>query len=218
LLQKLVVGLGNPGPRYAATRHNIGFRVVEAFARERGLVFPPPGRLSRMLPKLFPPHGADGYRLARGEVARQIVGVLEPLRYMNRSGEAAAAIVAENPAIDVSRDLLVVYDDLDLPLGRIRLRAGGGAGGHRGVGSMIDELDTQAFPRLRFGIGRPEPGGEIVSFVLEPFATADDALLETQVKLAVEAASHFVVEGIAATMDRFNAAGPPAVTGDASST
>jgi PTH1 family peptidyl-tRNA hydrolase len=200
------VGLGNPGPRYAATRHNVGFRVVEEFAREWGLVFPTPGLLSRTLPKLFPPHAAEGFRLAGGDVAEQAVGVLEPLQYMNRSGEAVAGVVRANPAIDPSRDLIVVYDDLDLPLGKIRLRAGGGAGGHRGVGSMIDELGTRDFPRLRFGIGRPEAGGKVVSFVLEPFAPADDALLEMRVKLAANAIAHFVAEGIAAAMDRYNGA------------
>lgn len=118
---KLIVGLGNPGPRYAETRHNVGARVVEAFARAHGIVL-----------AQSPYRG----RFGRGRVANEEVGLLLPETFMNRSGDAVVAVVDAFAGCEVEGDLVVVYDDLDLPFGRIRVRPSGGAGGHRGLGDI----------------------------------------------------------------------------------
>ncbi len=189
----LVFGLGNPGPDYEATRHNLGFLVINALARSRGATLGEgPG------PSLVCP-------LAVGE---QRGAMAEPLTWMNRAGRAARALVDEFEGPDLSR-LLVVTDDLDLPLGRIRFRRSGGNGGHNGLRSMIDELGSSDFPRLRLGIGRPEAGepGAIVDWVLEPFDPAEREVVDEVVGRAVEAVEFFVGEGIEAAMNRYNAGG-----------
>ena len=144
---KLVVGLGNPGPRYADTRHNVGVRVLERFAREHGLALDA---------RRFGSRFGSGW-LAGGE-PRLAVALLAPETFMNRSGEAVAEAVAELGLADVAGDLLVVLDDVDLPFGRLRLRAAGGAGGHRGLADVIVRLARQ---RLRAAAlrGRAARGG-----------------------------------------------------------
>jgi PTH1 family peptidyl-tRNA hydrolase len=132
---------------------------------------------------------------------------------MNRSGEAVALALAAHPSLDPARDLMLVYDDLDLPLGRLRLRPRGGAGGHRGVASVIEALATRDLPRLRFGIGRPEAPGEearneVVDFVLDAFSEPEEQLLAERIPLAAEAAVTLLRDGAVAAMDRFNANGP----------
>ena len=142
---KLVVGLGNPGSRYAGTRHNAGFRVAECFAARHAIALD-----SRSF----------GARFGRGRIPTPAggsldVGVLEPQEFMNRSGDAVALALSMLPVEDPSRDLLVTLDDIDLPFGRLRLRAGGGAAGHKGLEHLIERLGRSDLPRLRFGIGRP---------------------------------------------------------------
>lgn len=190
---KLVVGLGNPGPRYARTRHNVGFRVLEALA----------GRLRVPLE----PSDFEG-RFARAAWDDLEVGLLAPETFMNLSGGPVAAAVRALPVEDPGRDLLVVFDDLDLPLGRLRVRARGGAGGHNGLGDILAALGEQgveAVPRLRFGIGRPPPGVDPVDYVLTPFAKDEDAVLRRAVPRAVDAVVCFLESGAAEAMNRFNA-------------
>ena len=214
---KLVVGLGNPGPRYADSRHNVGFRVVEALARSQGLALDSERFLGRYAEGRLPPGDdeADGAREA------EPLGLLEPQTWMNRSGESVALALQAWPELDPARDLVVVYDDLDLPMGRLRLRPRGGSGGHRGMESVIDSLGTRDFPRLRFGIGRPdeeasEPRpdvdpsttgrGQVVDFVLDTFSPEEERVLASRIPVAAQAAVTLLRDGAVLAMDRFNRA------------
>jgi len=191
---KLIVGLGNPGRRYARTRHNVGFRVTERL-RERWRFDPPEERWDALF--------------ARGRVAALgglDVGVLQPQTYMNESGGALAAALRKLPVEDVSRDVLVVLDDADLPFGRLRLRASGSDGGHRGLADVIDRLGTREIPRMRFGIGRPSLPMETKDFVLARFDAEEEAALPGLLDRAAQATECFLAEGVAAAMNRFNAA------------
>lgn len=184
----LIVGLGNPGDEYAAHRHNIGFRVVEALARAHGL------RFSRR-------RGTKAY-VATGQIRGRPVLLAKPQTFMNRSGQAVGRLCRE---YQVAPDhLLVVYDDLDLPLGRLRLRPEGGSGGHKGMRSIIEALGTQLFARLRVGIDRPPPGVDPADHVLRPFAEEEKALVAEAVTRAVASIESWCVEGILAAMDTFN--------------
>lgn len=192
---KLVVGLGNPGPRYASTRHNVGFRVVEHFAATRGI-----------------PLDAERFagRFGRGRLASGLdVGLLEPLTFMNRSGDAVAEALRMLPVADPGEDLLVVLDDVDLPFGRLRLRPGGGGGGHRGLDHLIERLGRSDFSRLRFGIGRPEVPMETADWVLTRFSPDEEKALEALVPTAADAVEAALVEGIAYAMNRYNPGPPP---------
>jgi PTH1 family peptidyl-tRNA hydrolase len=187
---KLVVGLGNPGSEYADTRHNVGFRVVERLAERHAIAL----RAERRL---------EG-RVGEGTIRGVRAALLLPLTYMNRSGRAVAAALEERPLDEVGADLLVVYDDLDLPFGRLRIRPGGGAGGHRGLADVQAQLGRSDFPRLRFGIGRPAEGLDGVDHVLAPFDPAEAEALAPRLALAVEAVEAVLYEGVAAAMNRFN--------------
>ena len=195
---KLVVGLGNPGPRYRHTRHNAGFRVLDAVAARAGA---------------GPPVSRFAGRYSEGVLAGQRVGLLAPETFMNRSGEALALALAALPIADPEADLLVVLDDADLPLGRLRLRARGSSGGHNGLADVLERLATEAVPRLRFGIGRPLEPRDTVDFVLEPFAPAEEVLLAEALPRAADAVACFVAEGSAVAMNRFNGPGPTDPTG-----
>jgi PTH1 family peptidyl-tRNA hydrolase len=191
---KLIVGLGNPGRRYARTRHNVGFRVT--------------GRLCERW-RLDPPEERFDALFARGRVAALgglDVGVLEPQTYMNESGGSLAAALRKLPVEDVSRDVLVVLDDADLPFGRLRLRGSGSDGGHRGLADVIDRLGTREVPRMRFGIGRPSLPMETKDFVLARFDAEEEAALPGLLDRAAQATECFLAEGVAAAMNRFNAA------------
>jgi PTH1 family peptidyl-tRNA hydrolase len=190
---KLIVGLGNPGPRYARTRHNAGFRVLDAVA-------------ARV--RAGPPESRFAGRFVECSLAGEPVGLLAPETWMNRSGEAVAQALAALPVADPAADLLVVVDDADLPLGRLRLRARGSSGGHNGLADVLERLATDAVPRLRFGIGRPEAPRDTVDWVLEPFAAAEEALLAQALPRAADAVACFVAEGIAPAMNRFNGPWP----------
>jgi PTH1 family peptidyl-tRNA hydrolase len=188
----LVLGLGNPGDRYEDTRHNLGFRVVERVAASAGA-------------KLAP--GPGPYRLAHVSVSGTQGLIAEPTTYMNRAGVAAGELRRRFAGVEIGR-LLAVCDDIDLPLGRVRFRPGGGDGGHKGLRSMIEELGTGDFPRLRLGIGRPQDPvvGDVVEHVLEPFGEAELESVEEMVSRAAQGVRVFVCEGILAAMNRFNAA------------
>jgi PTH1 family peptidyl-tRNA hydrolase len=190
---KLVVGLGNPGPDYERTRHNVGFRIVERVAARHRIAL----RREKRLQSVF---GA-------GRVAGVETALLEPQTYMNLSGRAVRAALDAHP-IDPRADLLVVYDDLDLPFGRLRLRPSGGAGGHNGIGDIADELGHDAFARLRFGIGRPPSGEDPIAYVLAAFTPDEEAALPARLDVAADAIEHALTDGVARAMNRVNA--PPA--------
>lgn len=185
--RKLICGLGNPGVDYAETRHNAGYMVVE---RLRGAC----GGSWRRFDSLA--------QVCSVEIGGVPVLLVQPLTYMNSSGRALQPLVRRWGIPPES--LLVVSDDLDLPLGAIRLRPGGSSGGHRGIQSVIECLGTQQFPRLRIGIGRPPEGVDAADYVLSPFSPEEKGRLEEILELAAEAAACWAVEGIEAAMSRYN--------------
>ncbi len=183
---KLVVGLGNPGSRYAETRHNLGFAVVDALARRWGF------DMSR---EKF--HAWIGDGTAGG----QRVMLLKPTTFMNLSGQAVQAAVAFHKV--PLEDLLVVSDDLDLPTGQLRVRASGSSGGHRGLESIIRLLGSEAFARVRIGIGRASRDA-VVAHVLSGFAEDEAAAAEATIRRAADAVECWVAEGVTAAMNKFN--------------
>jgi PTH1 family peptidyl-tRNA hydrolase len=190
---KLVVGLGNPGPQYARTRHNVGFRVVARFAADHGIA------LDREAYRgIF---GAGEARLEGHPSVR--VGVLQPHTFMNRSGDAVAE-AARALGLEAPGQLLVATDDVDLPFGRIRLRAKGGAGGQRGLGHIIERLGTQEFPRLRFGVGRPQGGWQTSDHVLDAFSDEEEEVLIERIARAADAITWSVCAGVPLAMNEFN--------------
>jgi peptidyl-tRNA hydrolase, PTH1 family len=193
----LILGLGNPGEEYRATRHNVGFRVVEELARRWRV---PLDRLDC--------NSLTGRRVA-GEAALdgdQGVLLAQPQTYMNRSGYAARCF-AERYALEPAA-VLVVYDEVNLPLGKLRLRRSGSPAGHRGLESVIENLRTAEVPRLRLGVapegGRPVGGEDLVGLVLSPFAADELAPVEEMVRRAADACEAWLEEGVEAAMGRFN--------------
>ncbi len=188
-----IVGLGNPGRRYRGTRHNVGSDVVERVAAKLGV------RLA----------GDAWARIARARFGRAAVLLAVPETYMNVSGEAVSDLARRRRVRP--QDLLVVHDDLDLPLGRLRLKPGNGAGGHNGVRSIIEHLGTKAFPRLRVGIGRPPARVAAETFVLERFTPEERTAIDEAVERAANAALAVVSDGLDAAMNRVNVReAPPA--------
>lgn len=186
---KIVVGLGNPGKRYQGTRHNIGFDVLDALARRAGV---------RFRRKLLAPAQTAALETAGGKLL-----LVKPLTFMNRSGNGLRPLVRRQGASPA--DVIVVLDDLDLEAGRLRLRAKGGAGGHKGLQSVIAALETEAFPRVRLGIGPRPAGEELTDFVLARFAPAERGAVERAVAQAAEAVWCMAEEGVDKAMNRFNA-------------
>ena len=189
---KLVVGLGNPGPRYADTRHNAGVRVLEQLAREHGIA---------LGERRFGSRFGSGWLAGEPRIA---VALIAPETFMNKSGAAVAEAVAELEIADVASDLLVLLDDVDLPFGRLRLRAGGGAGGQRGLTDIIEQLGRRDFARLRFGVGRPAADQETADHVLEAFTAEERERLPALVERAALAAAVALRSGVAAAMNEFN--------------
>ncbi len=179
---QLIVGLGNPGDRYADTRHNVGFMVVDALAAEFHLTF----KKTRF------------GLVARGEG----FWLLKPLTFMNLSGQAVGPMMRWHRM--GPGQLLVVGDDLDLPLGRLRLRQGGSSGGHNGLKSIIGAVQTEDFPRLRLGIDRPPPQIPVIDWVLTSFAHTERDLLSHTIERATNAVALALTEGIGMAMNRFN--------------
>jgi PTH1 family peptidyl-tRNA hydrolase len=190
---RLILGLGNPGEEYRDTRHNVGFRVVEELARRWEI---PIDRLDC--------NALTGRSLSEGAGEGGVL-LAKPQTYMNRSGYAARCF-AERYGIDPAA-VLVVYDEVNLPLGKIRLRRSGSPAGHRGLESVIENLRSADVPRLRLGVaageGRPA-GEELVEFVLSPFAAEEREAVEEMVRRAAGACEAWVREGIEAAMQTFN--------------
>jgi len=184
---RLIVGLGNPGPRYRHTRHNVGFRCVDLMA---GLwQIPAKERRAKAV-------------LGVGRRAGQEVVLAKPRTFMNNSGEGIAYLLTR---FGVSvQNLVVVYDDMELPLGRLRIRPSGSDGGHNGIRSIIATLQTDAFSRIRLGIGPPPEGQDSVSFVLGHFTSEEDAVVAPAVSQVASAVECILEENIDVAMNRFN--------------
>jgi peptidyl-tRNA hydrolase, PTH1 family len=184
---KLIVGLGNPGPRYAGTRHNVGFEAVDLLARRRGVGWEAAPRGAEAL--------VGSWRTGGAMFAK-------PLTFMNLSGQAIVPLLQFykiEPA-----DLLVIVDEVQLETGRIRIRPSGSAGGHNGLKSVIGSLGTDAFPRLRVGVGRGDNRRDLADHVLARFEPDERPIVEEAIVRAADAAELFIAEGSSAAMNRFN--------------
>lgn len=191
---RVIVGLGNPGDRYARTRHNVGARVIERASAQWSISLKAVGS-ARM-----------GTGLVGSSDKPVDVALAIPLTWMNQSGTAVVELLARLGC--APQDLTVVHDDLDMEPGRLRLKRSGGAGGHNGISSIIAELNTDQFYRLKLGIGRPAPGADPADYVLEPFTKDDATVIETGVEQAVQALACLMVEGPDAAMNKFHVRGP----------
>jgi PTH1 family peptidyl-tRNA hydrolase len=187
---KLILGLGNPGAKYEGTRHNIGFLVIDELAR----------RLDAE-----PERWAGDALVREARLDDSDVVLVKPQTFMNRSGSAAGQLLSAYPAAGRG-DLIVVYDDLDLPLGRVRIRPNGSAGGHRGMGSLIEVLGSSEICRVRVGIGRPAQGQPVIEYVLGHFAPAEQGELGPVVERAALSVLCLVREGLDRAMGQFNSA------------
>jgi PTH1 family peptidyl-tRNA hydrolase len=188
---KLVVGLGNPGREYSGTRHNVGFAVLGELARKHGINFD---------------KRCCHSRAGEGRIGEQQVVLAKPQTYMNLSGEAVAALMRKYK-IKLS-DILVIHDDLDLPLGKVRIRANGSAGGHNGLKSIIGSIGSMEFPRLKIGIGRPENVGierqDVIDHVLSDFDAVDRKIAQEAVARAAEAIEAIIQQGLEVAMNQYN--------------
>jgi PTH1 family peptidyl-tRNA hydrolase len=183
---KLIVGLGNPGAEYERTRHNVGWRVLDAFAQK-----------FRILVAKHEKSAMTG----TGRVAGGSVMVAKPLTYMNLSGDAVRLLI--NSYLETPADMIVVYDDIDLPLGKLRIRPNGSAGTHNGMRSIISEIGTENFPRLRIGIGSSEQG-RLRDYVLDAFSAEEEPVVQKAVERAVDALLLFSRGDLKRAMNQFN--------------
>ncbi|HXH40380.1 MAG TPA: aminoacyl-tRNA hydrolase [Thermoanaerobaculia bacterium] len=185
---KLIVGLGNPGAEYERSRHNVGWMVVDAFARK-----------FRIAVSKHEKEAMTG----EGRVGGGSVKVAKPLTFMNLSGDAVKLLV--NAYLDSTDDLLVVYDDIDLPLARLRIRPSGSAGTHNGMRSIVASLATERFPRLRFGVrGAEYPDGRLRDYVLDDFIAEEASLVSRGIERAVDALVLFARDDLRRAMNEFN--------------
>jgi peptidyl-tRNA hydrolase, PTH1 family len=189
-VRHVVVGLGNPGPEYADTRHNVGFMVVDRLASRH---------------RIAVKSNQHGARFGQGVIAGEPVALVKPLTFMNLSGRAVTPLLNRHSL--PPENLLVVYDDADLPLGKIRVRARGSAGGHGGLKSIISSLGSSEFPRVRIGIGRSS-GGDLVDHVLGGFRGKERELIDHALERATDAVEYALAHGVEAAMNHFNAAAP----------
>ena len=184
----LIIGLGNPGKRYRPTKHNVGFRVVDRFAEKKGI------KLKRRLGKV---------QIGEGRIEAERVVIAKPLTYMNRSGVVVQKLIKE---LGISLDhLVVVHDDLDLGCSRIKIKEKGGHGGHKGVSSIIEQVGSPDFLRMKVGIDKPERPDEGADYVLTPFDNEQLPLIEESTELATEAIEAIIVSGKDKAMSKYNA-------------
>jgi len=191
---KLIVGLGNPGRGYANNRHNVGFACLNHFARKYGIRFDRKRALAR---------------IGIGEVAGHEVVLAKPQTYMNQSGQSVSRLINRFD-IDID-DILVIHDDLDLSPGKIRIRHGSGSGGHKGVDSIISSLESQGFPRLRVGIGRPTidssaqiSEADVVAYVLSDFTPEEKQIIIQVIPQVSEAIYYLLNQGLTKAMNKYN--------------
>ncbi len=184
---KMIAGLGNPGSEYAKTKHNVGFMYLDALAEHLG---------------------ATDWRnkydalVAEARIGSEKVLLVKPLTYMNESGRAIGPLM-NFYKLD-PEDLIVAHDDMDIPVGTVRIRKKGSAGGHNGMKSILYHVGDENFPRIRIGIGRPLPGWTVVKHVLAPFAPEDVEKIQEAVKYLVPAAECIITEGVDMAMNKFN--------------
>ena len=192
---KLIVGLGNPGRGYANNRHNVGFMCLRHFARRHNI------RLDKKQSQA---------RTGTGKIAGGKVILARPKTYMNQSGRAVSRLVKK---FDIKpNDLLVIHDDLDLPLGKIRIRQGGSSGGHKGIDSIVADLDSQDFIHVRIGIGRPTEiegdtqtrEAEIIDYVLSDFTPEEKQIIAKMIPRVSDAIYCLLTEGLATAMNKYN--------------
>jgi PTH1 family peptidyl-tRNA hydrolase len=190
VLMKLIIGLGNPGLEYALTKHNVGFWVVDLLASKYSAAFANKKELH--------------CQLAKVEIANQSVLLVKPITFMNDSGRAVAAVLNWHKELEFS-DVIIVHDDVSLPLGRLRLQHHGGAGGHHGIESTMDLLGgSSEFDRLKFGVG-PDPGGDVrAQYVLSKVPAQLETLSKKCAELAVDALEFWLSNGIQEAMNKFN--------------
>ncbi len=200
---KMIVGLGNPGPRYARNRHNIGFQVLDRLASRHAV------QLSRSKFNalygegwIVRPRGLKRAATACDSPPRQKVLLARPLTFMNRSGTAVASL-ARYFAVE-AQNIFVIYDELDLPSGKLRLRPFGGAGGHNGMKSLIQQLGTERFPRARVGIGRPPALMDPAAYVLQDFSEEEESEFGPLRSRIADAVESWLFQGIDIAMNCFN--------------
>jgi len=184
---KIIVGLGNPGPRYRNTRHNVGFAVLDRLADTLGV------EITR--------ERHEGLLVSASWHGEKVL-LVKPMTFMNRSGDCVAAVVRNR--IDDMANLLVVVDDVNLPLGKLRIRASGSAGGHNGLKSIIERLGSQDFHRLRLGVGDERDGVDLAGHVLARFRPEERPEVEQMIGRAVEAAGCWIEAGVERAMAEFN--------------
>jgi PTH1 family peptidyl-tRNA hydrolase len=184
---KVIIGLGNPGKKYEETRHNVGFMTIDKISEQWGI----PGQQAKFRALV-----------GEGRIDSQKILLVKPQTYMNLSGEAVAEILHFYKL--TADDILVIYDDLDLPLGQLRLREKGSSGGHNGIKSIIQHLATQEFKRIKIGIDRPLPGRSVSDYVLQTFPAGDKESIQQAVELAAKAAAMWAKESFLKVMNRFN--------------
>ncbi len=185
---KIIAGLGNPGKEYENTRHNIGFMILEELAKKIGATS----------------FGKEGKALvAKGIIGGEKVLLVKPQTYMNLSGEAIRALLTFYK-LDPEEDLIVISDDIDLPVGHIRIRKSGSAGGHNGLKNIILHTGTQDFPRLRMGVGQKPEGYDLADYVLGHFSAEEKALLTEKIELAAQALEMMVEDDVSLAMNRYN--------------
>ncbi len=186
---KMIVGLGNPGGRYERTRHNVGFMVVDAFARKFRI------DIDR--------HERDAF-VGKGQIAGRTVMVAKPQTFMNLSGGAVSKLV--NAHVESLDDLIVVYDDIDLPVGRLRIRQGGSAGTHNGMRSIVETLASERFPRVRFGVRGEDYAAarDLADYVLANFPILDEPKVESAIARAVDALAVIARGDLSRAMNQFN--------------
>lgn len=183
----IVIGLGNPGTKYERTRHNAGFMAVDELGRRTGIMI------------VLEKHQAF---IGKGRVEQHDAVLVKPRTYMNESGRAVAAVMRDNYCSP--SDLVVLHDELDLPLGTVRVKSGGGHGGHNGLRSIIEQIGTAEFIRIRIGVGRPAPGVEAAEHVLSTFSGEERPLAAEAAGKAADAAAVILSQGITRAMNLFN--------------
>lgn len=190
---KLIVGLGNPGIEYQFTPHNLGFLTIDRIATDRGIEVR--NRQCRAL-------------TARADIAGQPVILAKPETYMNLSGLSVRELAAEHQ-VEVKTDLIVIYDELDLPFGTIRIKQRGGTAGHNGMESLLGALGTDEFLRIRLGIAPERKVGDGAKYVLTPFRKAQEKVVDEMIDAAAQAVETILKDGVAAAMNKFNRKNEP---------
>lgn len=186
-IEWLLVGLGNPGKKYEATRHNVGFHILDRLAEAEDLRFD---------------ESQHNALLARGRVVDVSVALVKPQTYMNLSGRTVGPIARFYKI--PTEHILVIYDDLDLPMAKLRLRPQGGSGGHKGITSIVQQLGSQAFPRMRIGIGRPPGQMSAEAYVLQKFTDDEWTAMDQTYQKALEAIRAVLKHGLEYAMNNFN--------------